>query len=717
MQISNYFAQVSVDVDKASLKRVDALLSQIESRFTKFQKRISQLTKTISVDVKFDQAKFKSQFNNLKIPAIKIDQFQINSSSLNRAIQSAASAIAPITLRSRVVPPSIQRLQQGYSGAQERSQRRTSGLSTAFGLGSGGGFGVGILARGGPVGTAVAAAGAAALYGTAKLSDYNEINQDVQSKRQSLTSVLSGYGMENKDSEVFQWLRSQADKTGTNYREALPDFTGMIANGLSMGQSLEQVQDMFRGITEYGRSLSIDPQRMKRLSTSFNQMLSKGTIYSEELFGQASEAAPGIAAVFAQAWQKLNKGSLTGADSLKALRKAMEDGEVVSSRILPIVSQLLQERAAPGLALKAQSSMAQQARFQNTRTDFAMQVSNTGMEQGFARIFDSLNNALERISPLAESLGKRFNSFSESLSSSITKISEGFAVFNGYASSFNKLSLSDGTISALQSLSDTFDKLGENVNLLKERLSTIASSPLFQTVANVFGGIASYVLNVFNSLANAINAALKGNFKQAVKELSGATPLSLLPQITSPVEQRMMDAKNERDKEVKEFNTFNQVGGNISLPSLLSLTPSVDVVVQSQKEREKALAGMRVLGQTNALPEIVLNNKTELPKFIAPVINFQKERQQRLQLPDVKIATPNVVAHKANKVEQVDKMVEQKTVQTSQFSVNPNITVSATVNATNIDDMTDRVTEIFRYEFKSELSKELTGVMSAFGTP
>lgn len=717
-QISSYFAKVSIDVDKASIKRVDALLSQIESRFTKFQKRIAQLTKPISVDVKFDQAKFKSQFNNLKIPAIKIDQFTVNSSSLNRAVQSATSAIAPITLRTRVLPPSLHRLQQGF---QERTQRRTSGLSTAFGVGSGGGFGAGLLMRAGPVGAVVAGSAALGMFGSSQASKLNELNQQIVQAQSSLANTLASFGQADKTKEWNSWYRENTTRLGVNWLQGMPELSKTIANGLSLGLSTPELQNQITAQMEFGRANNMSQDQMRRFQLAWNQILATGRLQGDEMNQMADSGAAGINGLFATAWANITKSGKTDAAAMKQLLSDRQKGLVLSDKILPEVARLMRLRAAPALDAMTKTSSAEQARYQNTRADFASIASVSGLEAGFARIYKTLEQSLQRLMPLAESFGRSWDRFSVVFESSITKISEAFAIFNGYTSSFNKLSLSDGTISALQSLGDTFNKLGENVTLLKERLSTIASSPLFQTVANVFGGIASYILNAFNSLANAINQALKGNFIQAVKELSGATPISLLPQVTSPAEQRNMDAKDSRNKEVKEFNTFNQLGGNIAPPSPLSLpwqshtSPTIDVVVQSQREREKALASIKVLGQSNSLPDIVLNNKTEIPKFIAPVINFQKERQQRLQLPDVKIATPNVAP--PNKAEQLDKLVEQKRQTNQSFNVSPNITVSATVNATDIDDMTNRVTEIFRYQFRAELSKELTGTLSSFGAP
>ncbi|HCG8756067.1 TPA: hypothetical protein NKB00_000654 [Vibrio parahaemolyticus] len=69
----------------------------------------------------------------------------------------------------------------------------------------------------------------------------------------------------------------------------------------------------------------------------------KGTLYSEEVFGQLAEASPGVVTHLVNAAVALGKidKNLSAIDKEKALRKLMERGQLISSEILPELGRQL----------------------------------------------------------------------------------------------------------------------------------------------------------------------------------------------------------------------------------------------------------------------------------------------------------------------------------------------------------------------------------------
>lgn len=124
--------------------------------------------------------------------------------------------------------------------------------------------------------------------------------------------------------------------------------------------------------------------------------------------GQLAEVLPGAVSLFAEAYQRQIGGSLTGSAATKALRAAMKDRKVTGS-ILTVAGDLAAERAAPSLEPAKRASQAEQARYQNTITDLAVLASNAGVEEGFARIFRTLNAGLGESNNLVEGLAEGFN--------------------------------------------------------------------------------------------------------------------------------------------------------------------------------------------------------------------------------------------------------------------------------------------------------------------
>ena len=122
------------------------------------------------------------------------------------------------------------------------------------------------------------------------------------------------------------------------------------------------------------------------------------------------EALPGGTALFAQAYQAKLGGNKTGADAIQQLLADMKKGKVTSD-ILTYAGAAASQRANQGGALgnASQASQAEQARYQNSVNDMAVLASNSGVEEGFARIFRTLNAGLSESGGLVRTLAEGFN--------------------------------------------------------------------------------------------------------------------------------------------------------------------------------------------------------------------------------------------------------------------------------------------------------------------
>lgn len=88
----------------------------------------------------------------------------------------------------------------------------------------------------------------------------------------------------------------------------------------------------------------------------------------------------------------------------------MKKGKVTSD-ILTYAGTAASQRANKGGALASAStaSQAEQARYQNSVNDMAVLASNSGVEEGFARIFRTLNAGLSESGSLVKGLSEGFN--------------------------------------------------------------------------------------------------------------------------------------------------------------------------------------------------------------------------------------------------------------------------------------------------------------------
>jgi len=241
------------------------------------------------------------------------------------------------------------------------------------------------------------------------LNALNKRNQEVVAAQLQTQAVIMGNGGTAQQGEQsFDWLRSTANRVGFNYLESSGDFNVLTSNLLGSGGTVKQAQNIFKGFAEYGRVNKLSPARQKLVFNALSQIAGKDKLQAEELTKQLGNSLPGAKDIFAQAWQQKTGGNLTGSKAIIALEAAMKKGQVRGD-ILNVAADIASQKSQPGLAKASQASQAEQARYQNTVSDMAIVASNAGVEEGFARIFRTLNAGLSESGSLVKGLAEGFN--------------------------------------------------------------------------------------------------------------------------------------------------------------------------------------------------------------------------------------------------------------------------------------------------------------------
>lgn len=393
MQIAKYVTSFGFEFNKADILKVDKVLDH-------FQNRLKTIgTMGLSLD-KFDVDQKKLNFalgNALDMASDKlvfeVNRFVVNQSALNRSVGNA-----------------LNRSSDSHSLKINQSQGVIGSKAThAVGAAIGGGLiGRGISGFYGPA-LALGLGG----YGLGAL---NRRNQEVVSAQlQSSAVVQQADGTAEQGAESFQYLRSEANRIGFNYLDASGDYNKLLGGLTGSGISLKESQKVFSGFAELARVNKLDKTTQNRLFRALAQVAGKGKLQSEELTGQIAEALPGGTALFAQAYQaqlkaKGGAGDLTGQAAIQKLLADMKKG-LVTSDILTYAGARASTQANTGgaLARATTASQAEQQRYQNATNDLAVIASDNGVEDGFARIFRTLNSGLEESGGLVKKLSEGFN--------------------------------------------------------------------------------------------------------------------------------------------------------------------------------------------------------------------------------------------------------------------------------------------------------------------
>lgn len=394
MQLTKYFASLGFDIDKSSVKKVDKALDHVENRLKKLGTFANKPIVLNLGNFDVDQKKLNLALGTALDMAsnrlvFQIDRFDVNQAALNRSIGVAMARVgATHPLHPNIVSPvggggrAREAAVTGVAAGAVRGRGMPSLLGPAIALGLGG-YGLGAL---------------------------NKRNQEIQAAQLTTEAVTTAGGMApGSGTEAFGWLRNLANKTGFSYMDAADQYNSFLSNSLGMGKSLGEGQQMFKGISEYSRVMHVDPARQKLIFKAFTDMMGKGTVQSEELKKQLGNSLPGALSIFGQAYQTQIGGKLQGQDAITALFTAMGQGKLKSSELLPIVTKLMEQKAAPTIEHASHTSQSEQDRFKNARDDMVKLANESGVEEGFARIFRTLNAGLSESGTLVKNLSEGFN--------------------------------------------------------------------------------------------------------------------------------------------------------------------------------------------------------------------------------------------------------------------------------------------------------------------
>ncbi|RZJ91826.1 MAG: hypothetical protein EOO20_03950 [Chryseobacterium sp.] len=137
-----------------------------------------------------------------------------------------------------------------------------------------------------------------------------------------LTFILGSEGA--ADAKLAE-LKKFADQIGVEYFSIANSYKSFIAAAKASNFDLMQSEKIFRSVAKAGAVLGLSNDTLQGTFLALQQMISKGTVQSEELRGQLSERLPGAFAMAAKAMGVTEQ----------ELGKLLQTGQVTASEMLP----------------------------------------------------------------------------------------------------------------------------------------------------------------------------------------------------------------------------------------------------------------------------------------------------------------------------------------------------------------------------------------------
>lgn len=183
----------------------------------------------------------------------------------------------------------------------------------------------------------------------------------------------------------LDWTGRQASRLGIEFGILADEYSKFAVAAQAANYATESTRTVFLRVAEAGRVNKLSMEQMKLIFLALQQMISKGSIQSEELKRQLGDQLPGAFNIMAEAM------GLTTAE----LTKMMEKGELLAteSNMLKFATEL-DKRFGPQLATSLRTTTTEIGRFQNNMFQAQLQFANGGFIDAFTNGLREMNKWL-----------------------------------------------------------------------------------------------------------------------------------------------------------------------------------------------------------------------------------------------------------------------------------------------------------------------------------
>lgn len=179
-------------------------------------------------------------------------------------------------------------------------------------------------------------------------------------------AIEFGSGSAENFAKNQEFLNNLINKYGLGLASATEAYKQFFTASTLAGQAQDETNRQFEAVTKAGTVLKLTTDQMQGAFMALGQMMSKGTVQSEELRGQLGERIPGAFSIMAKA---LNVNE-------QQLGKMLEQGQVLSKTALPAFATELEKTFGPAAERNLNGMVNSQNRFNNAIDNLVLAVGN-----------------------------------------------------------------------------------------------------------------------------------------------------------------------------------------------------------------------------------------------------------------------------------------------------------------------------------------------------
>ncbi|NLG18840.1 MAG: tape measure protein [Fibrobacter sp.] len=215
------------------------------------------------------------------------------------------------------------------------------------------------------------------------VTSFNRAGMELDALQNRLNAAIGKF---TSTSEEMKYLRSEADRTGQNFRTLTDSYAGFSAATTRAGISVEDTREIFKNFNETSISLKLSNEKTRLVFMALEQMASKGKVSMEELRRQLGDALPGALEIAAK-----SMGMTTS-----EFNKAVSNGEIMAADFLPKFAKAVREELGGSFDTASKGMRASLNRMQNAWFDF-----QSALGQAFSNdqisLIDGFTSALKKV--------------------------------------------------------------------------------------------------------------------------------------------------------------------------------------------------------------------------------------------------------------------------------------------------------------------------------
>lgn len=410
-----------------------------------------------------------------------------------------------------------------------------------------------------------------------------------------MNSMIVSTGSISSAKQEIAKIKNLTDTLGLNFLSTADAYKKFSIAAKEVGMAGATSDKVFRSVAKASAAMGLSAENTRLTLKALEQMISKGTVQSEELRGQLGEHLPGAFGMAAQAMKI----------TTMQLSKMLEQGEILAIDLLPKLADVLENKFASVAVRASTQARASFERMKNAWVDFLVVFGQTGV---YGQIEDAIKGITARFKELVTFIkAGELARILSAIQIELELIEIGFQEMKVSALSFAKdtmaswmkLSKSTGWIDTIQV---AFLNVIDTALLAMETLSRAVS--LFAKVmadefgflakhtkhwAGVFAEVAGNAYEMATILGKRLVDALDGANSSMKKIEGGTEEYNNALSDTIDVATTFLGAQRKLIAEQKE-----SIGSDAKkLKKLQEMEDSYNSLVKSVNEAEKHLALLR----------------------------------------------------------------------------------------------------------------------------